>query len=295
MFHIDKDKLLHSLNSDLFNKINCDVLRLDNIHNVISGNKYFKLKEYLKDAKEKGFKTIASFGGAYSNHIVAMACACKEFDLQTVGFIRGDENTPLSHTLKHAVEYGMELQFVSREDYRKKEKIIADTNKNYYWIDEGGYGKLGAAGAADILSFVNKDKYTKIFCACGTGTTMAGLIKASLPEQKVIGINVLKGYNNLIDDIELLLDENDKRKLYEIINGYHFGGYAKANDELYAFMNLLWKKENVPADFVYTAKLFYAINDMVQKQKINSKDSILIIHSGGLQGNKSLGENILNF
>src|SRR6478609_3649215 len=174
-------------------EIGVDILLLDLLHPIVSGNKWFKLQYYLQDAVATGKTTIASFGGAYSNHIVATAFAAKEAGLQSLGYIRGDSSTALSHTLLDAKRYGMKLIFVDREQYRRKEEIIQETNNSaMYWIMEGGYGILGAKGAADILNEIDITPYTHILCAVGTGTMMAGLVKAALPHQPVIGISALK-------------------------------------------------------------------------------------------------------
>lgn len=276
--------------------VHLDVLRLDEWHPVVSGNKWFKLQHYLGDAKEKGFNTIATFGGAYSNHIVAVAFACREEGLQSVGIIRGERPKQLSHTLLHAEAYGMELQFVSREEYRDKEKIKASFPE-VYWINEGGYGELGAAGAGDILLLAEDWKnYTHIACAVGTGTTLAGLIKQSPPHQTVIGFSALKNNTALKEEVKKLLPQSAKPNQWRIVHNYHFGGYAKYNAALLDFMNDVWMQHQLPLDFVYTAKAFYGLQDMIEKGDTFSTNSrILFIHTGGLQGNESLPKEALSF
>ncbi len=277
-------------------KIIVDVLRLDVIHPIVSGNKWYKLQCYLQDAIDKNFKTVVTFGGAFSNHIVATAFACKQFNLKSIGIIRGEESANLSHTLQQCKAYGMELQFVSREAYKNKTAIANSLNDNeFYVIDEGGFGLLGAKGAATILNQVDTKKYTHIICACGTGTMLAGIVNAAQSHQKIIGINALKGYENIGEDIAKILDKSSSKKLFTILNNYHFGGYAKHPVELINWMNELWKTEKLPTDIVYTAKLFFALKDLINSNYFGNNTSVLAIHSGGLQGNLSLPVGILDF
>ncbi len=276
--------------------IQIDVLRLDLIHPIISGNKWYKLKYYLEDALHRGFTEIASFGGAYSNHIVATACACSESKLKSIGFIRGDQTTELSHTLHTASLLGMQLQFITREAYQNK-KIIMENNKhpNRYWIPEGGYGLLGAKGAAGMLdeapSFEN---YTHIVAAIGSGTMIAGLLNGSLQHQTIIGISSLKNNSSLEKEVFALTEIKNHHRLV-MNHHYHFGGFAKHPSELLDFMNEFWESESIPTDIVYTGKLFFAINDLLHKNYFKEGDKILVVHSGGLQGNLSLPEKSLPF
>lgn len=271
-----------------------DVLRLDVIDKIISGNKWFKLKYYLQDAVEKGVETIATFGGAYSNHIIAIAYACKLAGIKSVGIIRGEKPEKLSHTLLMAHEYGMDMHFVSRLAYRNKETIKADFS-NVYWVNEGGYGIKGMVGAKEILPLTNDGKsYSHIVCAVGTGTMMAGIIEASNDHQEVIGISVMKGNNELLKNISGLTGKNPGKK-YKIIEGYHFGGYAKHPPELIDFMNSTFKKHQLPTDIIYTSKTFYAVEQMILNNTFPPGSKIIMIHSGGLQGNLSLPVNSLCF
>ena len=275
------------------------VLRLDKIHPVISGNKWFKLRYYLEEAKLQNKKGIITFGGAYSNHIIATAAACAMKGLSSIGIIRGEKQVKLSHTLKAAEEYGMKLIFSDHENYETK-KLSTDIysyaeNEEFYLINEGGYGINGAEGAAEILNYCSKDAYSHICCAIGSGTMLAGLIKASLPEQTIIGISVLKKHFLLDQQVKHLLGKNPAGKKFNIIHDYHFGGYAKKSPELFLFMNEFYKTTGIPSDFVYTGKLMFAIHDLVQKNFFPPGSEILVIHSGGLQGNKSLPERTLMF
>lgn len=261
-------------------------LRTDLIHPVVSGNKWFKLRYYLEEAKRLKCNTIASFGGAYSNHIVALAAICQMEGLHAVGFIRGEPGD--SPSLADAMSFGMTLQFINREKYKYKEVVMAEnSHSDWYWIPEGGFGQLGAEGAATMLSLHQIAPYTHILCACGTGTMMAGLVSGSLLHQSVVGISVLKNNSGLNDAIQSLLPPHSN-KTFDTIHDYHFGGYAKHPSRLIAYMNELYLREKVPTDLVYTAKLFYATEQLLLTNYFPNGAHILIIHSGGLQGNRSL-------
>ena len=275
--------------------ISVSVLRLDKIHPVISGNKWFKLQHYLKEAKEQRKERIITFGGAWSNHIVATAAACKANDILSTGIIRGEEPAQPSETLIQARTYGMQLYFVSRDEYSKKKLPAALLDENYYLINEGGFGKQGADGASDILGYCGNDPiavgFTHCCAAVGTGTMLAGLINAASPEQQVVGISVLKNNYALEQSVASLLKREPKQ--WQIIHDYHFGGYAKFTAALIRFMNELYYEAKIPSDFVYTAKLFYAIADLINCNYFPAGSRILVIHSGGLQGNHSLGKGTL--
>ena len=276
-------------------KVQIDLLRLDLIHPVISGNKWYKLRYYLEDAIDKGFTEIASFGGAYSNHIVATACACQERNIKSVGFIRGEQTNPLSHTLQAAISYGMQLEFINRTQYQNKQIIIEqNADQTRYWIPEGGYGILGAKGATSILDEVDLRKYTHIVAAVGSGTMIAGILNGSMSHQTVIGISSQKNNFSLDNEVlQLTAPENQYR--LKMNHNYHFGGFAKHPSDLLDFMVEFWNKEMIPTDIVYTGKLLFAITDLLQKQYFKQGDKVLVIHSGGLQGNLSLPENSLPF
>ncbi|MFP5041898.1 1-aminocyclopropane-1-carboxylate deaminase/D-cysteine desulfhydrase [Parasediminibacterium sp. JCM 36343] len=275
--------------------IEINVLRLDVMSAIISGNKFFKLQLPIATALAEGYGTVATFGGAYSNHIVATAGYCKLKGLKSIGFIRGEEPAIWSKTMKDAQELGMEFRFVTRAVYKDKAAIQKTwQHEQYYWVNEGGYGKLGAEGVKDMYEWID-ESYTHIMCALGTGTMMAGLIKGALPHQKVIGISVLKGHGTLQDQVKGLLTESEKLKQYYLVQGYHFGGYAKHPERLINWMNKLYEHQQLPSDIVYTSKLFFAVEDLLQKGYFEAGSKIMVIHSGGLQGNSSLAEGVLQF
>jgi len=283
--------------SKFFNNIlNISILRADLIDPVVSGNKWFKLQLYVRDAIAAGKTTLATFGGPYSNHIVATSTYGASMGLETVGFIRGEKPVALSPTLTDAMENGMTLHFVSREDFEQTEKIIShNQDPSWAWIPEGGYGITGAEGVKSMLTIKDTASFDTIICAVGTGTMMAGLIKAAAPHQQVIGLSVLKNNISIDEEIKALLTPEESKKNFEINHDYHFGGYAKHSPALIDFMNDCYKKMELPLDFVYTAKLVYGVEDLATKGKFDSTSKILIIHSGGLQGNRSFKKGTLIF
>lgn len=279
-------------------RIAMEVLRLDLIHPLVSGNKWFKLKEYLSDTQQQGKRILLTFGGAYSNHIAASAAAGREAGLPTIGIIRGEAAPTLSHTLEQALADGMDLFYVSREAYKTKEIPVAVWGKypadEVYVIGEGGYGLKGREGAQNILDHCDRSLFTHIVAACGTGTTLAGLVAAALPGQQVVGIPVLKNLGSLEKEINDLLPPTLHSR-FALIPDYHFGGYAKQTPQLISFMNNWYQSTAIPTDFVYTGKLFFAVDDLTRKGYFPAGSRLLVIHSGGLQGNYSLPKGTLIF
>jgi 1-aminocyclopropane-1-carboxylate deaminase len=288
---------------------NMDLLRLDLIDKKISGNKWFKLKNNLEKAEAGNFETIVTFGGAFSNHIAATAAACKKSHLKCVGIIRGEESSALNPTLAKAKQDGMQLHFVSREFYSQilkdgSEKYLHDNFGRHYLIPEGGNNEEGVLGCMEILK--KEWDYDYIFCACGTGTTFAGLVASAKPGQKVIGISVLKGENKLPLEVQNLLGSispGQKNKIqgneapekswledHCILNTYCFNGYAKFDENLLQFKNDFELKHKISLDHIYTSKLLYGVFDLNEKNKLKPGSKILIVHSGGLQGNKGFEE-----
>jgi 1-aminocyclopropane-1-carboxylate deaminase len=268
--------------------IESSILRLDKLHPIVSGNKWFKLRYYIEDAMAHNASTIASFGGPYSNHLVALAFAAKENNLKSIGYVRATKEDTLTPSLQEALAYGMQLEFMGRTHFQaiKNDLLKANNKENaVYFIDEGGYGELGAKGAATILNEYCKD-YTTIIAAVGTGTMLAGLIQAAAPHQNIIGIPVLKNEKSIESEIKTLL--KDSTKQFTLLHNFHQGGYAKTNPALIAFMNQLWETEKIPSDIVYTGKLLYAVDSLIKENYFKEGSKILVIHSGGLQGNRSL-------
>lgn len=278
----------------LFQKV--DLLRLDLLHPIVSGNKFYKLRHYIEFALAKGVSTVASFGGPYSNHIVALAYTAKEAGLKSIGYIRTNADEPMTPSLKEAKAYGMELVYSGRTDFQSKKEAIlqsSEANTDCYFIDEGGYGIVGAKGAATILTENNTTQYDYIICAVGTGTMLAGIINAADPRQKIIGVPVLKNEGSIESEINALLE--DKNRPYTLLHQFHQGGYAKTNPMMLDFMNRLWDAEKIPTDVVYTSKLLFGVGQLIKENYFEKNATILVIHSGGLQGNRSLPEGSLKF
>jgi 1-aminocyclopropane-1-carboxylate deaminase len=273
--------------------LSADILRLDRLHPVLSGNKWFKLRYYIDEARQQNKDTLITFGGAWSNHIHATAIAGQLYGLKTAGIIRGEAAPVLSTTLLQAMEMGMQLYFTSREDYRHKivPGIIDLTAVQL--VPEGGYGPAGAKGASTMLDFVNPDAYTHICCAVGSGTMMAGLMNRCGERTAVIGISAMKNNHALGSAVNELLDKPVPEPI--IIHDYHFGGFARYNNSLLDFMNDLYIRTGIPTDIVYTGKLCFAINELARKNYFPPGSKILLIHSGGLQGNRSLQKGSLIF
>lgn len=289
-----------------------DLLRLDLLHPIVSGNKFYKLQFYIAAAIENGVSKVASFGGPYSNHIVALAYTAKEAGLKSIGYIRTNADEPMTPSLKDAKAYGMELVYLGRTDFQSKKASILQSSEamtDFYFIDEGGYGTIGAKGAATIFTENDTAHYDYIICAVGTGTMLAGCINAASPNQKIIGIPVLKNEGSIESEINaLLLDKNDLNNYnydsnndkknsnsYTLLHQFHQGGYAKTNPAMIDFMNRLWDTEKIPTDIVYTSKLLFGVEQLIQENYFEKDASILVIHSGGLQGNRSLPVGTLRF
>ncbi len=273
--------------------INLSVLRLDKIHATVSGNKLFKLHYFLQDAIASSHKTILTFGGAYSNHLVATAYACKELSFKSIGIVRGEKPPQLSTTLQQCIQFGMQLKFISREAYAKKEEagFINELQQEFgesIIIPEGGYNTIGAKGAALIMEMIGPNKYSHIATATGTATTLAGVLMSAKQDQSIISIPVLKGMTDINSRIEYLTGDASLQKKLQLLEQYHFGGYAKHTPELIQFMNECWRRYTLPLDFVYTAKMMYAIMDSIKTDRFAPGSSILCLHTGGLQGNSSL-------
>lgn len=272
------------------NNILVDMLRIDKVHKYVSGNKWFKLKYNLIKAKEEGYSTLLTFGGAFSNHVHATAVAAKEMGFKSIGIIRGEETLPLNPTLRMASFMGMDLHYESRSDYRKKTetefiKNLEDNFGEFYLIPEGGTNQMAIRGAEEILEGYLTKSYDYIVSAVGTGGTLAGLISKLDGKAKIIGISSLKG-DFLDSEIRkwLKLVNKELLKNWRISYDYHFGGYAKHSRELIAFINNFKMEQGIPLDPIYTGKMMYGIADMAANQKFKENSKVLAIHTGGLQG-----------
>ncbi|MEO5944454.1 MAG: pyridoxal-phosphate dependent enzyme [Ferruginibacter sp.] len=268
------------------------VARLDKIHPIVSGNKLFKLHYFLQEALATSHKTILTFGGAYSNHLVATAFACKELHLKSIGIVRGEKREILSGTLQQCIDFGMQLQFISRDEYKNAddENFNAQLKNNYgdfILVPEGGYTAKGATGAALIMQLLKNKNATHIVTATGTATTLAGLLLKAEKDQQIISVPVIKNMHDIEDRLLFLTGKNNFDCL-QIFDGYHFGGYAKKTPELINFINDFYKEYAVPTDFVYTAKMMFGVMEKINNGYFPAGSTIICLHTGGLQGNLSL-------
>ncbi|AXG69757.1 D-cysteine desulfhydrase [Kordia sp. SMS9] len=270
------------------------VKREDLIHPFVSGNKFRKLKYNLAEAKNKKHDTLLTFGGAFSNHIAAVAAAGKLHGFQTIGIIRGEElNSEIDSnpTLKFAQKNGMQFHFVSRQAYREKtsETFITQLKQTFgrfYSIPEGGTNKLAVQGCAEIITENERD-FDTICCAVGTGGTIAGICEGAFAHQQILGFPALKG-DFLQKEVSQLTDQNN----WKLISKYHFGGYGKVSDELIAFINQFKQQTNIPLDPIYTGKMLFGIIDLIKNGHFGKQNRILAIHSGGLQGIEGMNQKL---
>lgn len=273
--------------------VDCQIIikREDQIHPLVSGNKFRKLKYNIQEAVKQKHTTLLTFGGAFSNHILATAAAGNLKELQTVGVIRGDElginsskTLEANPTLRTASELGMKFEFVSREEYRNKTSArflhkLQEKYEDFYLIPEGGTNDLAVKGCEEILE--KEDDQFNYICSCvGTGGTISGIINSAQKHQKILGFPALKG-SFLKNDIQRYSKFKDN---WELINDYHFGGYGKYSDELIHFMNRFKKITQIPLDPIYTGKMMFGVVDMIKNKLFPAGSKILIIHTGGLQG-----------
>lgn len=268
------------------NGIELFIKREDQLHPIISGNKFRKLKYNLAEAKRLGYKKLLTFGGAFSNHIVAVAGAGKEFGFETIGIIRGEElqeNIEENPSLSVAQQFGMKLVFVLRDAYRLKEtpefiKEIKSQFGDFYLLPEGGTNELAIKGCEEILS-EDDIQFTHICSSIGTGGTISGIINSAASHQNIIGFSSLKG-DFLQNDIAKFANQ----KNWSVNCEYHFGGYGKITNELIEFINSFYLEHAIQLDPIYTGKMMFGIFDLIQNNYFPPNSKILAIHTGGLQG-----------
>ncbi len=277
-------------------KVQVFIKREDLVHPKISGNKWRKLKYNILTAAKEKAETLLTFGGAYSNHILAVAAAGREFGFKTIGVIRGEEHLPLNPTLRRAKEtLGMQIIYMDRIVYRLKntpevkEKLRTAFGK-FYLIPEGGTNDLAIKGCTEILESV-KIPYDYVCSSCGTGGTLAGLVCSLKGENQVLGFSALKG-NFLISKVESLVTNYCDKNFtnWEINTDYHFGGYAKFKPELIDFINRFKENHTIQLDPIYTGKMMFGVFDLIEKNYFKPGTTILAIHTGGLQGIKGFNE-----
>lgn len=277
--------------------VHLDIKRLDLLHPLVNGNKWFKLKYNVQRALEAEHQTLLTLGGAWSNHIHAAAAAGEAAGIRTIGVIRGEEPATYSNTLRFAKEHGMELKFISRLDYeeRNTEEFKAWLHDEYgafHFVPEGGSNYYGVNGCMEILTVNDLNTYSHIVCACGTGATLAGMLLSSKGRGQFIGFSALKGGDFLRDEVVkhieyFLMDRmlaEEFRSQFNIETAYHFGGYGKWNDELIAFIRQMEIDYSLPLDQVYTGKALFGLLKKIEQNEIERGSKVLFIHTGGLQG-----------
>ncbi len=298
MLHPKLRSLESSLSCSLLQQIDTPLLenkdielwikRDDLIHPVISGNKWRKLKYILHHALNIDSHTIISMGGAYSNHLHALAYIGKQLQFKTIAYIRGEKPQVMNPTLQDLQTWGMELKFVSRTEYRKLRQYknadaLPSIKPGEYWLPEGGSTELALQGVGEIMREIDMD-FDVLCVPCGTGATLAGLI-GSMPERhQLYGFSALKGGEFLIRDVEQLL--NTDKTNWTVQLDYHFGGFAKSNDELLLFIEDFVEQQGIHLEPVYTGKMFYGLFDLIKKDFFYPGQKIIAIHTGGLQGNR---------
>lgn len=286
--HIPSTLLKHPLLDEL--KVELEVLRLDQVHETVSGNKFFKLKYNLTEALKQNHRQVLTFGGAYSNHIYATAAAAKLVGLQSIGIIRGEVSDEKNPTLRSARDAGMILKGLSRELYNDKthSEFIDQLRQElgeFYLIPEGGTNALAIQGTTEILSHATAH-FSHLVTPIGTGGTFAGLANSILPQQELLGISALKG-EGIQEEMKQLLQTHaiQPQGSLSIWTQYHQGGYAKWTSELIEFIHWFWESFGIPLDPIYTGKMAFACWDLLQKKYFNPGSRVLLIHTGGLQGN----------
>ena len=271
---------------DLPKGITLEIKREDLLHPFVSGNKFRKLKYNVLQAKAENQSVLLTFGGAFSNHIAAVAYAGKEQGFETIGVIRGDElrdKISENPTLSFTQECGMRFEFVTREAYRHKTETafieqLQVKFGSFYLVPEGGTNDLAVKGCEEILT--EFDAHFDFVCsAVGTGGTISGLINSALPHQKVLGFPALKG-----DFLQNEIHKFVNNKNWELITDYHFGGYGKVTTEFIEWMNWFYAQTGIPLDPIYTGKMVFGVMDLIQRNYFPPKSKILMIHTGGLQG-----------
>ncbi len=266
----------------------------------ISGNKFYKLKYNVLYALENNINRLISFGGAYSNHIHAFSYACKLFDFEGIGIIRGELTYPINPTLKFAAQNGIKIEYVSRSEYRLKhtdefKSKLKEKYGEFLYVPEGGSNELAIKGAEEILDNIDID-YDYVALAAGTGGTAAGIISSLKGKKFVYVFPVLKGSEFLRGEINnfINLQSSSSYNNFDLIKEYHFGGYARTKPELLAFIEEFYKLNEIQLDPVYTGKMMFGLNESIKSGLIPEGKTVLAIHTGGLQGIEGMNHRLDN-
>lgn len=282
------------INEPLFHAYGVElaIKREDMLHPLVSGNKWRKLKYNLLETRKQGYQTLLSFGGAYSNHIHALAAVGRELDFSTIGLIRGESFARDNPTLSYARQCGMQLHFVDRSTYRRRydADYIQELTGYFgpcYLLPEGGSNQLAVKGVAEMWQEVS-EPFAYVALAAGTGATAAGVIRGAPADTEVRVFAALKGGGFLRHDIPQYLDDSPNIAHWQLYDDYHFGGYARITPQLIAFMDRFEALHKIPLDPVYTAKMLYGVYAQIREGKIAPGSRVLAIHTGGLQGRRGM-------
>ncbi|SHI32034.1 Pyridoxal-phosphate dependent enzyme [Hymenobacter daecheongensis DSM 21074] len=268
------------------------LLRDDLTHPALPGNKWRKLNYNLQAARQQGHHTLLTFGGAFSNHLAAVAAAGRLYGFRTIGLVRGEEARPLNPTLAQAALDGMQLRYLDRETYRRQHEpaflaaLLAETGPVYV-LPEGGTNALALPGCAELIpELLAQTDFDAIAVACGTGGTLAGLLTGLDGQSKALGVATLKNGGFLRDEIDALTRTATGRQYanWSLQTEYHFGGYAKFSGELLGFIRAFEARHGVLLDPIYTGKLLFGVLDLIAKGHFRRGSTVVAIHTGGLQG-----------
>ncbi len=288
-----------TLTSSLYRRKGLDVrlLRLDQIGDGVSGNKWYKLQHNLLAAHQQGAARVLSFGGAWSNHIHALACAGHRFGIATVGVIRGEPENASNPMLQDAQRWGMQLQFVSRAEYRRRHDTDYLQQLQQQWpgawiVPEGGSNPLALKGLAGLVGQIQVQQLQPdyLITASGTGGTLAGLIAAAPASWRILGVAVLKGAGFLYQDVQQLLGRAgvQPQAHWAIDLQGHCRGYARTTPELLAFMADFEQQHQLSLEHVYTGKMLFRLEQLIEQGAFKPGSRILALHTGGLQGRRGL-------
>jgi 1-aminocyclopropane-1-carboxylate deaminase len=272
-------------------RVEFSVLRADLCDPLLSGNKYFKLRYNLEAARHSGCDTLLSFGGVWSNHLHALAAAARQHSLRCIGIVRGDPGMARNPCLQDLEAFGMQLEFATRQAYRQRhtEEFLAGLQARHgpvFVIPEGGANALGVQGCRELLPAAVAARYDHVAVACGTGTTMLGLVTSiSTP---VLGIQVLKGEGYIAQEIRAGLQRSGLQATaaWQVLDGFHCGGYARVDARLRQFILRLQQDCELPLEPVYIGKVLLALQDLVTQGHFASGARVLVVHGGGLQGQR---------
>ncbi len=301
--HINEDAavLLPIKLPNVFTDVKVFMKRIDLVHPVISGNKWYKMKYNIEKMIDEGKDTLLTFGGAFSNHIHAAAAAGKAFGFRTIGLIRGEEHLPLNQTLQSAVDNGMKIYYVDRTTFRlrESEKFLDDLKNKYgdvFILPLGGTNNIALKGCAEIVNNIDVD-YNYICSASGSGGTFAGIVAGLNGSKKGIAFPAVKSGGFLKDVIEDLVFDytGNKYQNWDLNTDYHFGGFAKLTKELVEFTKEFEKLNKFKLDYIYTNKMMFGIAELIRSGYFKSEETIIAIHSGGLQGNLGMQNRINQF